>query len=656
LLLANGVLAASGLPALLGSRRSEAGQRLANLLVGVGCAAGLVGAAAGLRAAGQAVQLVGVPGIGTGFALGLDSLSAFFLVPIYLVGGLGSIYGLAYWRQSEHPANGRKLRFFYGLEVAALAQVVLARDGLSFLVSWEVMALAAYFLITTEGDDRETRRAGWLYLVYTHAGTLALVALFALLADASGGYLLRPAGLAGPGGAGWAIFALALVGFGIKAGLMPLHSWLPGAHANAPSHVSALLSGVLIKLGVYGLLRVTSLFAELPLAWGAAVLCLGLVSSLAGVAFALGQHDLKRLLAYHSIENVGIITLGLGIAMLGRSAGEPAWVALGLGGCLLHVWNHALFKPLLFLGAGAVVHGVGTREIDRTGGLAQRMPVTAALFGLGAMAICGLPPLNGFASELLLYLGLFRTALASGEQQWAVGLLGIPVLAMVGGLALACFVKVFGVVFLGEPRSPACQGAHDPPRAMVIPMGLLAAGCLALGVAPWAAAPALEASVAAWASGAAGSAASLVELAPLHALTAVALALLGLSAVLALPLAHFARSPKSQRGRPTWGCGYAGASPRLQYTGASFAQMLVGLFRWALAPRIDRPALPGIFPAAAPLAVHVGDPVLERLVSWSARVERACLALRFLQHGPVQRQLLYVVGALAALLLLSLLA
>jgi formate hydrogenlyase subunit 3/multisubunit Na+/H+ antiporter MnhD subunit len=463
-------------------------------------------------------------------------------------------------------------------------------------------------------------------------------------------------GLPASGGMATAIFVLALAGFGIKAGLMPLHSWLPGAHAGAPSHVSALLSGVLLKLGIYGLLRVTSLFADPPPAWGAAVAGLGLLSSLLGVAFALGQHDLKRLLAYHSIENLGIIALGLGVALLGRSAGEPAWVALGLGGCLLHVWNHALFKPLLFLGAGAVVHRTGTREIDATGGLARSMPATAALFSLGSIAICGLPPLNGFASELLVYLGLVRTALAPGRLHWATGLVGVAVLAMVGGLALACFVKVFGVVFLGEPRSEACRGAHDPPPTMIVPMALLAAGCLAVGVAPWLAVPALAAATEVWAPGTATAGAPLVELAPLRTLTWAALALAGLAAVAALPLVRVARGRRDRRRPPTWGCGYAGASPRLQYTGASFAQTLVGLFRWALRPRIERPPLPGVFPAPAPFEVEVGDPVLDRLVGASARLERLSLRLRFLQHGTVQRQILYLVGALAALLLLSLAA
>ncbi len=208
------------------------------------------------------------------------------------------------------------------------------------------------------------------------------------------------------------IFLLALVAFGVKAGAMPLHSWLPSAHASAPSHVSAVMSGVVIKMGIYGLVRTTGLFDDLPLAWGVTVLALGAVAAFFGVVFALSQHDLKRLLAYHSIENIGIILLGLGLAMAGRSLGRPDWVVLGMAGCLLHVWNHALFKSLLFFGAGSLVHATGSRDLERMGGLARRMPATAMLFGIGALAICGLPPFNGFVSELLIYLGLVRAALA----------------------------------------------------------------------------------------------------------------------------------------------------------------------------------------------------------------------------------------------------
>jgi formate hydrogenlyase subunit 3/multisubunit Na+/H+ antiporter MnhD subunit len=270
----------------------------------------------------------------------------------------------------------------------------------------------------------------------------------------------------------------------MKAGLIPLHFWLPPAHAAAPSHVSALMSGVVVKTGVYGLMRVTGLVDAPPESWGLALLAIGGVSAVLGVAFALAQHDLKRLLAYHTVENVGIIALGLGLALLGRARGVPALVVLGLGGAGLHVVNHALFKSLLFLGAGAVHHATGTRELDHLGGLARAMPRTALLFVIGAAAISGLPPLNGFASEWLVYLGLLDGLRRPGGDLLAYVTLGAPVLALVGGLAAACFAKVVGVVFLGSPRSHHADGAHEPPAAMLAPMAALAAACAAIGLFP----------------------------------------------------------------------------------------------------------------------------------------------------------------------------
>src|SRR5262249_9358993 len=337
-------------------------------------------------------------------------LSAIFLVPVFLISLLGNVYGLDYWKQTAHPENGRKLRLFYGLLTAGMALLVIARNSILFLFGWEIMALSAFFLVTTEDNDTEVRAAGWVYLVATHVATLCLFALFALLRMAGGSFALTPLaeGSVTPALA-TAIFVLALVGFGLKAGIMPLHIWLPGAHAAAPSHVSAIMSGVLIKMGIYGLVRVTSLLPTPPLEWGTTVLVLGAVSGVLGVAFAIGQHDLKRLLAYHSIENIGIIAMGLGLAMIGRTLSRPDWVLLGLAGVLLHVWNPALFKALLFLSAGSVIHATHSREIDRLGGLAKTMPWTALSFLVGAMAICGLPPLNGFVSEFLIYLGMFGT-------------------------------------------------------------------------------------------------------------------------------------------------------------------------------------------------------------------------------------------------------
>ncbi|MDX9979382.1 MAG: proton-conducting transporter membrane subunit, partial [Lentisphaeria bacterium] len=461
LLLVGGIVlvGVSGMPGLLSRRDYHWGQRLATCLTLAGALAGLAGA--GLVLGGAA------PADWRG--LGADALSAWFLVPIFLIGGLGALYGEGYWRQKSHPVNGRKLRLFWGWLLLGMGVLVIARHGIVFLMGWEVMALSAFFLVSTEDEVATVRASGWVYLIATHLGTLCLFAMFALLRAGNGSFALRPLDAAGTGlGMLTAIYLLALVGFGLKAGILPLHFWLPGAHANAPSHVSALMSGVLIKMGIYGLVRFLGLLPDPPVAWGGILLILGAISGVGGVLLAIGQHDLKRLLAYHSVENIGIIVMGLGLAMLGRSAGRPDWVVLGLAGCLLHVWNHSLFKSLLFLGAGSVVHATGTRENDHLGGLGRNMPRTAGFFLVGAAAICGLPPLNGFVSELLVYLGLFRTAGVGEGVSWPAAAMAAPALAMIGALAVACFVKVSGAVFLGSERTAASGRAVEARASMLV--------------------------------------------------------------------------------------------------------------------------------------------------------------------------------------------
>ena len=355
------------------------------------------------------------------FSVTIDSISILFLVPVFVVPAMGSIYGLGYWKQSEHPSNGHQLGLFYGLLAGSMAVVCIARDAALFLIAWEVMAIAAYFAATVDDDNPEVCRAGWVYLVATHVGTLCLIAMFALWRHATGSFALEAVEGMSAGYAG-TIFVLALIGFGFKAGFIPLHVWLPGAHANAPSHVSAVMSGVMLKMGIYGIFRMTSLLPSTGWWWGGALLAIGAVTGIAGIAFAIGQNDLKRLLAYSSIENIGIITIGLGLAMFGRSHNRVDLVMLGVGGAMLHMWNHALFKSLLFFNAGAIIHAAHTRDMDQLGGLAKRMPRVMLLFAVGAVSICALPPLNGFVSEWLLYVGLFRT-LAGGGAGFAAAAL-----------------------------------------------------------------------------------------------------------------------------------------------------------------------------------------------------------------------------------------
>jgi hydrogenase-4 component B len=585
------------------------------------------------------------------FRVYVDALSAVFLIQIFLLSFLGAVYGLGYWKQAEHPDNGRKLRLFYGVVTAAMALLAVARNAVLFLAGWEVMALAAFLLITTEDRDKQVREVGYIYLVATRVGTLCLFGMFAALFGLSGSWNLE-----GPLDArstlARAVFLLGFVGFGLKAGLMPFHVWLPGAHASAPSQVSALMSGVLIKMGIYGLLRVTSFFPSPPFWWGAVVLGFGIASGILGVAFAIGQHDIKRLLAYHSVENIGIICIGIGLALLGRALDRPELVVLGLAGGLLHVWNHGLFKALLFLAAGSVLHATGTREIDKLGGLLKVMPRTGLVFLVGATAISGLPPLNGFISELLIYVGLLRATTSGSGTLWMVSALSAAGLALIGGLAVACFVKVFGIVFLGEARSAAARGARESSRPMIIPMGVLATLCGFIGLGSLLVAPILDRAVAVWAPDRAlglGRSAALAPLASVTVLGALLVATLIAGGVWLRARTRPAPAPAGGVG--TWGCGYAAPSPRMQYTSSSFAEMLVGTFKWALRPHVQAPRVRGLFPGPTHLASHVPDTVLDDILLPGGRAaERGFRWLRFLQRGSVHAYLLYILATLVWLL------
>jgi hydrogenase-4 component B len=644
--------AASGLLGVPFGRTSTFGQWLTTLLAVLGAGLGLA-AIVTFWATGDS-RPVELPWRlpGAEFSVAIDGLSAVFLLPIFLISLLGNVFGLDYWKQTEHPQNGRKLRFFYGTLTAGMALLVIARNSILFLCGWELMALSAFFLVTTEDHKPEVREAGWNYLVAAHVATLCLFALFALLRAASGSFALAP--LAEDGMTptmATAVFVLALIGFGLKAGVMPLHVWLPSAHAIAPTHVSAIMSGVILKMGIYGLVRVTSLFPNPPLQWGLVVLALGVVSGVLGVAYAIAQHDLKRLLAYHSIENIGIIMMGLGLALIGRSLGRADWVILGLSGCLLHVWNHSLFKALLFLSAGSVIHATHTREIDQLGGLAKPMPWTALGFLVGAVAICGLPPLNGFVSEFLIYLGLFGTLGDAGGPSFVGAAFAAPALALIGALAAACFVKVYGAVFLGTARSERAARAHESPASMLGPISVLVACCFLIGLAPLLLAPILGTGISAWAPNLKDAGPRLVTLAPLDWITVMGLLLLAALLLVGAVLHTRLRHSVVDRGS-TWGCGYAAPTPRMQYTSSSFAQMLVAMFSWALRPRTHQPQKLPLFPQRTAFHSEVPDAVLDEVVLPTFRFSAWLFSgIRVFQQGNIQIYLLYIFLALVGLLL-----
>ena len=576
--------------------------------------------------------------------LRLDSIGAVFLALLGVVGAAGTIYSREYWSARDHPRSARTGRVWWSVLLAAIAFVLLASNGLHFLIAWEIFTVSSYFLITLDRSRAEVRAAGWLYLGASHTATLCLFAFFAILAARTGSWELGPmreqTALA-------PVFWLALFAFGVKAGLFPLHIWLPSAHANAPSHVSAIMSGMTIKLGIYGLVRFSG-WLPVPASLGWVVALLGAASAVLGVAFALGQHDLKRLLAYHSVENIGIILVGVGFALIAVGRENAAWGRLALAGGLLHVWNHGLFKSLLFLGAGAVLHATGTREMSRLGGLWQKMPWTAGLFALGAVAISGLPPLNGFVSEFLVYLGLFDAVNAGGYPALGAALATL-LLGLTGALALACFVKVCGVVFLGAPRDERASRAHECGPWMRGPMLGLAAACVAIGLFPALFWPALSRAAATWnpAWETPTAPAPLDILGGFHA--ALAFAVIAGASL----LWNLARRNALRRAL-TWDCGYAAPAPRMQYTAGSFAGIVTEWFAWILRPQRHEHAAAETFPARASLERHTPETVLEHVLEPAGRVVmRIATAARKLQHGRVQTYIVYLVIGVAALGLLA---
>jgi len=572
--------------------------------------------------------------------LRLDGVSALFLALLCTVGGAGAVYAREYWSEQHYPASAPRGRMWWSALVLSMGLVLTVANGLHFLIGWEVFTVCAFFLITLDRQRPEVRAAGWLYLAASHAGTVCLFAFFSNLAAHTGTWELGPmreqAGLA-------PLFWLALAGFGVKAGIFPLHVWLPSAHANAPSHVSAILSGVAIKMGIYGIVRFSG-WLPVPAEAGWVVIGLGATSALLGIAFAFAQNDFKRLLAYCSVENIGVILIGIGGALLAVTRGDAPWGRLALAGALLHVWNHGAFKALLFFGAGSVLHATGTREMSRLGGLWRTMPWTAGCFALGAIAVSGLPPLNGFVSEWLVYLGLFDAAMSKGPVAWAAMPAAI-ILAMTGALAMASFAKAGAMIFLGAPRTQAAERAHECGPGMRGPMLVLASVCVAIGLSPIFFWPVIARAVESWRPAwvVVEAPVPLVTLGAVH----VALAILALLAV--AWLWRKAQANGLRRGL-TWDCGYAAPSARMQYVSASFAGIVSGWFRSVLLPerKVRRPR--GHFPAEAIRLERVPETVLERIIGpVSVVVMQVSTAVRRLQHGRLQFYILYVVAGLIAL-------
>src|SRR5574341_1340547 len=602
--------------------------------------------------------------------LRLDPLAAFFVFVISLSGVAVSIYALGYVREFYGRHSIGALGALYHGFLLSMVLVVTADDAFFFLIAWEIMSLVSYLLVVTEHEKAETRYAGFFYLVMTHVGTAFILIAYLVFYQQTGSFafdIFRQSGHALPEGFRTVAFVAAFIGFGAKAGVVPLHVWLPYAHPAAPSHISALMSGVMIKTAIYGLIRVYFDFlgGAFPWWWGFTVLAVGAVSALLGVMYALMEHDLKSLLAYHSVENIGIILLGIGAGMTFQSYGLTEFAALGLLAGLYHTINHAMFKALLFLGAGSLLYATHTRNMEEYGGLLRRMPWTGVCFLIGAVSISALPPTNGFVSEWLVFQGLFLSFQLPALFLKLMLPIAAAMLALTSVLALACFAKAFGISFLALPRSAHARHAEEVPVPMRLGMALLAIVCVVLGVAPMVVVPLLdrlaspftgvsiEGKVLAldgWALAPVNVEFSSLST-PVLALLLVALSLLGLGLVAAFGGLAKARHYK------TWGCGI-NLSPRMEYTATGFVQPIKRVFSTIYQPtvKLETEFLEEskYFSKRQRFEFHIEpvfqkylyDPVVDFFMAMADR-------LRVIQAGSLHLYLTYIFVTLIVLLLLA---
>src|ERR1051326_1299341 len=599
---------------------------------------------------------IGLPGLGA--HLRLDALAAFFLVVVNLGGSAASLYALSSGSRETSP---RRVLPFFAAYLAGMNLVVLADDAFTFLLTWEFMSLASWALVVARHDEPANVRAGYIYLVMASFGTLALLLAFGLLAGPAGAYAFDAMRNAHPGSAVAAIaLMLVLAGAGSKAGVVPLHIWLPLAHPAAPSHVSALMSGVMTKIAVYGFIRITFDLVGAPdWWWSLVVLAFAGVTTVLGVLYALMQHDLKRLLAYHTVENIGIIYIGLGLAIAFRQNGINWAAALALTAALFHVLNHSLFKSLLFFGAGAVLRSTHERDMERLGGLVHRMPQTAVAFLIGCAAISALPPLNGFVSEWLT----FQAILVSPQlPQWGLKLI-VPavgaLLALSAALAATCFVKAFGITFLGRPRTRAAETAEEVDRVSVAVMFALAAACFLAGILPGLIIDRLGPVV----QGLVGemlppqSGLAWLSIVPIAAGRSsyngmILLIFLASSATLTAMFIHRFATRATRRG-PIWDCGYPQDSPATEYTSSSFAMPIRRVFAasvFSVRERLDMPA-PGET-RAAHFHVKVLDPAWRYAYGPLVRAAtKTADRLNPLQFLTIRRYLTLTFSALIVLLI-----
>lgn len=580
----------------------------------------------------------------------IDPLSAFFLIVISIMSFLGVLYANGYMKPYLNKGmNVSSHCFFLMMLIASMTMVVTVQNALFFLIVWEIMSLSSFFLVIFEGEKKEVLKAGIKYLVYMHLSVIFIMAAFILLNiktsslnfGAYAYYLHNDASMAN------LIFLLAFVGFGIKAGFVPFHNWLPDAHPAAPSHVSGIMSGVMIKTGIYGILRFL-LFVGTPSKMiSYTVLTIAVISALYGVLYAVTQQDLKRLLAYSSIENIAIIGIGIGVGMLGLTYGNPYVAVLGFAGGILHILNHSIFKELMFFAAGSVYLKTHTRNMELLGGLMKKMPYTGLLFIVGSIAICGLPPFNGFIGEFLIYAGMIMGIPASEISLFLVLILSIAALGMVGTMAMLCFTKAAGITFLGNPRTECVEHVNeDVPRVMLIPMVILAFLAFFIGMFPQ-----YFISIVMWPV---SMLVNVDKYAANPALDEVFKNTFGLIlsdfswffliffVVVAVMFIVKLIVNRKARISNTWGCGYNRLNNHVQYTGSSYANLFISTLK-PLFKRVSHIKKPKeLFPKEAYYELEIEDIeeayIVKPLVMWD---EKFLTKFERIQNGNIQQYILF---------------
>ena len=580
-----------------------------------------------------------------GINFSIDALSAFFLIVISIMSFLGILYANGYMKPYLNKGlNISSHCFFLMLLIMSMMLVVTVQNALFFLIVWEIMSLSSFFLVIFEGEKKEVINAGIKYLVYMHISMIFILAAFVFLNAHTNSlrfadyeiYLQHnnlQANL---------VFLLAFIGFGIKAGFVPFHNWLPDAHPAAPSHVSGIMSGVMIKTGIYGILRFLLFVGTPSKLVSYIVLAVAVVSALYGVLYAITQHDIKRLLAYHSIENIGIIGIGIAVGMLGLVYNNTFMTIFGFTGGILHVLNHSIFKELLFFAAGSVYLKTHTRNIEQMGGLIKKMPYTALLFIIGSVAICGIPPFNGFISEFLIYAGMIKSIPSSGIGLFVVIILAIAALAMVGTMAMLCFTKAAGIMFLGNPRDISLDNVSEVSRIMIFPMTVLAFLTFFIGMFSqyfimYALLPASMYTISMK-----NVSETLTYLYDMTGDISLNFLLFFMLIVVVLVIRYVFGWGKKVDKHTTWGCGYDRANNKMQYTATSYANLFISTLK-PLFKRVSHIKKPkDLFPAEAYYEQEIEDIeeayIVKPLINWD---EKFLTKFERIQNGNIQQYILF---------------